>query len=98
MTMKCMKISVEGVGATTSGTSARSAIPNDSTGNKAKYVLVCSGGTVFFLPGNSSVDATNSSPVVGADSPVLLDVSGHSHIAYLEGTTAARITITPVEF
>ena len=38
--MKMMKITTEGTGATTAGTSATIAIPNDSSGERATKVLI----------------------------------------------------------
>jgi hypothetical protein len=92
-----MKITTNGSGATTGAASATIAIPNDSTGNKAKYVMITVQGATYVLPGPSGATATTSSMIVNADSPVVLDVQGLTHIAHLELTTGQRITVTPIE-
>ena len=95
--MKMMKITVEGSAATTSGTSAVLAIPVDSSGVKAEKVFVTVSGLTFILPGYVGTVATTSSVIVDASSPILLDVMGLTHIAYLEGTAARIIVVTPVD-
>lgn len=91
------KISVAGTGATTGAASASVAIPNDSSGNRAKYLLVTAQGSSYVLPGASGVTATTSSPIVNAGQALLLDVSGHTHIAHLQLTAGQRVVFTPVE-
>lgn len=92
-----MKILSEGTGATTAGTSATIAIPNNSAGDAARKVLITVEGATYVLPGSSSATATTSSVVVHPSSPLVLDVVGISHIAHLQLTAAQRITVTPIE-
>ena len=91
------KISVAGTGATAGAASARVAIPNDSTGSRAKHLLVTVAGNTYIQPGDSSVDATTSSAIAAIGVPLMLDVTGHTHIAYLELAAGQRVTFTPVE-
>lgn len=92
-----MKIMAQGSGATSGAASATIAIPNDSTGAAAKKVLVTVQGSTYVLPGASTVTATTSSIIVSADSPLVLDVMGLTHIAHLQLTAAQRITVVPIE-
>jgi len=96
--MQALQITDEGTGATTSGSSATIAIPNDSSGNAARTVLVTVEGSTYVLPGPSGATATTSSIIVTEESPLLLNVVGLTHIAHLQLTAAQRITVTPVEF
>lgn len=95
--MKMMKITTEGTGATTSGSSATIAIPVDASGVRAEKVLVTVEGATYVLPGPSGATATTSSILVSHDAPLALDVMGLTHIAHLQLTAAQRITVTPIE-
>ena len=95
--MKMMKITTEGTGATTSGSSATIAIPADASGVRAEKVLVTVEGATYVLPGPSGATATASSILVSHDAPLALDVMGLTHIAHLQLTAAQRITVTPIE-
>jgi len=95
--MKMMKITGEGSGATTGGSSATIAIPVDASGVKAEKVLITVEGATYVLPGLSGATATTSSIIVSHDEPLALDVLGLSHIAHLQLTAAQRITVTPID-
>lgn len=95
--MKMMKITTEGSGATTGGSSATIAIPNDSSGETATKVLITVEGATYVLPGPTGATATTSSIIVSHDAPLALDVMGLTHIAHLQLTAAQRITVTPIE-
>ena len=95
--MKMMKITTEGTGATSAGTSATIAIPNDSSGERATKVLITVEGATYVLPGPSGATATTSSIIVSHNEPLVLEVHGLTHIAHLQLTAAQRITVTPIE-
>ena len=95
-----LKITKDGMSVTTSGTSARQAIPNNSAGDRAKVVRVScpnSSAYAFVMAGDVTVVATVASVSIGNFSDVLLDVTGCTHIAYIQGSTAAVINISPLE-
>jgi len=92
-----LKITTEGTGATTGGSSATIAIPNDASGNAARTVLVTVEGSTYILPGPSGATATTSSIIITPEKPMVFDVLGLTHIAHLQLTAAQRITVTPVE-
>jgi len=94
--MQALQITTEGTGATTSGSSATIAIPNDSSGNPARTVLVTVEASTYVLPGLSGATATTSSIIV--EEPMMFNVVGLTHIAHLQLTAAQRITVTPVEY
>lgn len=95
--MKSIKIAANGSSATTGASSATIAIPNDSSGVRAKTVLITVQGATYVLPGASGATATTASTIVNAGSPLLLDVNGHTHIAHLQLTAAQAIVVSPVE-
>ena len=92
-----MKIATNGAGATTGAASATIAIPNDSSGIRARSVMVSVQGATYVMAGNSSVTATTSSVIVNAGEPLELDVLGQTHIAHLQLTAAQRITVNAIE-
>jgi len=95
-----LKITKNGVSVTSSATSQVVAIPTNSAGDIAKIVRIsCPNSTHYgyVLPGPSTAVATSSSVAIGNFSDVLLDVTGCTHIAYLQGATSAIINISPLE-
>jgi len=95
--MQPLQITTNGTGALSTGTSSAVAIPNDSTGSRARTLLVSVEGATYILPGASTVTATTASPVVEAGEPLLVNVTGLTHVAILELTVGQRVTLTPVE-
>ena len=92
-----IKIAANGSSATTGASSATIAIPNDSSGERAKAVLITVQGSTYVLPGSSSAAATTASTIVHPESPLLIDVTGHTHIAHIQLTAAQAIVVTPIE-
>lgn len=95
--MNKLHITAEGSGATTGAASAVIAIPNNSSGEAARTVLITVEGSTYVLPGYSGSTATTSSIIVTPEAPLLVNVQGLTHIAHLQLTAAQRITVTPVE-
>jgi len=95
--MEAMQITGEGTGVTSSGTSQAITIPNDSSGNKARTVLVTVEGSTYVLPGIGAT-ATTSSIIVSLSSPMVFNVVGLTTISVIQLTAAQRVTVTPVEF
>lgn len=92
-----IKVIADGASATTGGSSAVIAIPNDSAGNPAHKVRVSVQGATYVLPGTSAAAATTASMIVTAEAPLLLDTRGITHIAHLQLTASQAITVVPVE-
>lgn len=95
-----IKISKDGVSVTSSGTSQAVAIPTNLAGTTARVVRVScpnSSHYGYVLPGPSTAVATTASVAIGNFSDILLDVTGCTHIAYLQGAAGAVINISPVE-
>jgi len=94
--MTPIKIMAAGAAVTSSGSSQSITIPNDSTGNKAKTVLVTVEGLTYILPG-IGLTATAACTIASANAPLLLDVTGMTTIAVLQLTAAQIVTVNPVE-
>jgi len=95
--MQTMQITTVGTGATTGAASAAITIPNDSSGNPARSVLVSVQGSTYVQPGITGLAATTGSMIVNPGYPVLLNVVGLDVVAHLQLTAAQRIVVTPVE-
>ena len=92
-----------GVRATAATASGTTTIPDDSAGVKAKMVSVralTASETAVVLPvQNGSTVITSSTGIpVSKEQPLILDVSGYSHIAHIRfGSADVALNITPVE-
>jgi len=86
-----------GTSVTASGTSAETAIPNDSSGNTAKVVRITATGTAHVKPVLTGTAATANDILVQPGDAIFLHVQGFTHIAYIQRSTSPVITITPVE-
>ncbi len=92
------QIAAAGAGAAPGGVSAAVAIPNDASGNRARFVLISVSKSTYVRPGDSTVTAANTDLLVNPQAPVALNVNGQTHIAHLEAEVAAgRIVISPIE-
>lgn len=93
-----MHIVATGVSAATGASSARSTIPTDASGNKPKYIRVSGRNECYVKVGDSTVTATvNDILVQPADSVILQVTTGHTHIAYIQGTAAGSVNVVPLE-
>lgn len=90
-------VGATGVQVTTGAASANVAIPNDTSGSRARYVRILADGNAYIRPGSSAVVATVNDFYLNPNEGVVLNVLGHTHIAYLQQTVGARINITPLE-
>jgi hypothetical protein len=87
----------QGVQVTTGAASAAQAIPNDASGQRAKFVRVSSKATAYVQPGASTVTATTASILISASEALYLNVLGMTHIAHIQETAATIVNITPLE-
>lgn len=98
--MKAFTVSATGTQVTSGAATANAAIPNDASGGRAKRVRVTvaiAAGFAYIRPGASGVTATVNDLPVNFGAPVDLNVGGMTHIAYIEGSTACKLNITPLE-
>lgn len=94
-----MTIMAAGFSAATGAASASTAIPTASDGNRPRYIRVASRNECYVKLGTSSgvTATTNDILVQPADSVVLHVPAGVTHIAYIQGTAAGQVNVTPLE-
>lgn len=99
-TFNSLTISATGKQVTSGAASANTTLPNDSSGNKARYVaLTCPSGAVYVrLGADNTVAATANDMVVSASQPpLILACQQFDYIAYLQVNTGDKLNIVPVE-
>jgi hypothetical protein len=93
-----IRVSATGTTVTSSGTSARTAIPVNGSGGATKKIRLSAHAAVYVkaLPGDAGAATANDMRLAAGES-VYLDVEGLTYIAALEDTTSAKFTITPLD-
>lgn len=87
-----------GFSAATGGTSARSAIPVDGSGNRPNFVRIAARNECYVKIGDSSVTATTNDILVqNADSVLIQVPKAATHIAYIQGVSAGQVNVTPLD-
>ena len=79
------------------GTSARVAIPTDSSGAVPKYVRVAANAACYVKVGTSTVTAAAGDVLVQPADAVTLKVSRSTHIAAIQVSAAGTAQISPLE-
>lgn len=93
-------ITVTTVGSTltTGAASANTAIPVASDGNRPRYLRVAATAESYIKLGITGVAATaNDLMVQPADAVLLAVPNGITHIAVIQGTAPAKVSIVPLE-
>lgn len=91
-------ITAVGFSAATGAASASTAIPNDSSGRAPSYIRVASRNECYVKLGVTGVAATTNDILVQpADSLILQVPKGITHIAYIQGTAAGQVNVSPLE-
>ncbi|MGJ0430872.1 hypothetical protein [Methylobacter sp.] len=98
---EAIKITAIGITVTTGATSVVQAIPTNAAGQTARVVrVICPvpSAYAYILPGPSTATATANCIAVTANEQLILDVTGCTHIAHIQGSAAAKINIIPIEW
>jgi hypothetical protein len=82
---------------TTSGTSARVTIPNNSAGELPRYIRVAATAAAYVKIGDSSVVATTNDILVQPADAVIMSVNAQTNIAYIQDTAAGKVNVLPLE-
>ena len=91
-------IAAVGVTAATGGASAQITIPNDSSGRVPSYIRVAGINECYVKLGVAGVVATTNDVLIQpADSIILQVPKGVTTIAHIQGTTAGKINVIPLE-
>lgn len=91
-------VAVPGVTIVASASSQRVVVPEDASGNRARFCQITTTGAAHVLPGNSTVTATGDCLMVVADRPVILATKAFSTIAVIERQAGSVVNIVPLEF
>lgn len=98
-----VSISAPSLIASTGAASARSAIPVDSSGNRPSYVRVAARNECYVQLGDSTVVVSNAAGATAgiliqpADSLTIQVGRGQTHIAYIQGSAAGQICVSPLD-
>lgn len=89
--------------AATGAASARVTVPVDTSGNRPNYVRIAGRNECYIAIGDSSVTASNAVGATGsilvqpADSLIIQVPKAATHIAYIQGSAAGQVCITPLD-
>lgn len=93
-----ISVTASGFSAATGAASARTAIPNDSSGRAPNYIRVAARNECYVKVGDSTVTATTNDVLVQpADSVIMHVPKGLTHIAYIQGTAAGSVNVVPLD-
>lgn len=86
-----------GFTAATGAASSSSPIPFDSAGNVPRYIRVASISECYLKLGAAGVTATNNDVLIQPADSLILSTNGCTTIAYIQGTSAGKINVSPME-
>lgn len=98
-----LSISAPSLIAATGAASANAAIPVDGSGNRPFFIRIAARNECYVALGTSGVTASNTPGASGsilvqpADSLVLSVPRGSTHIAYIQGSAAGQICVSPLD-
>ena len=92
-------ISIKATGSTqaTGAASARIAIPVTAAGTAPRFIRVAALNESYVKVGDSTVAATANDILVQPADAVILNIQGCTHIAFIQGTSAGKVSVTPLE-
>ena len=90
-------ITQTGFTAATGAASASTALPNDSAGNRPRYIRVAGINECYVKLGGAGVTATANDTLIQPADSVIMAVSGATTIAYIQGTAAGKVNVVPLE-
>lgn len=97
--MRPISVGATGANVTTSGTSASTAIPNDSSGNKAKYCAISATAAVHVRWGAGAQTAVATDFMLNPNTqPVIIQTSNADNFAAIQDSTGGKVNIAPVEW
>jgi hypothetical protein len=83
---------------TSSASSQTVAVPNDSTGNPARYCRIVSNGSAYVMPVQTGgTIAAGSGIMVNGTGDFVLYTRGFAKIAYIQEAAGSKVNITPLE-
>jgi hypothetical protein len=92
-----LSVIATGSNITTSGTSARTTIPNAASGSAPFYVRVACTVAAYVRLGDSSVVAAAGDTLLAPGESLVLKVCGATHIAAIQQASAGVVNVVPLE-
>ena len=92
-----LSVAAAGTQVTTGAASGTQAIPNDSGGNRARWVRLLALGNCYVRPCLAGGVATTADMLLSPNESVILDVRAFTHIAHIQNAAAEKFNITPLE-
>jgi len=77
--------------------SATVAIPNDSSGNKARLVRLQVTGNLYVKFAKGAATASNQDMLLSPNYDVIVNCMQYDNIGYIQEAAAAKLNITPLE-
>lgn len=90
-------VGATGVSITTGAASAGATLPNDSSGNKAKYYRVTASVAACVRVGNGAQTAVATDLLVQPGDAVVLNCAGCTNVAAIQLAAAGIVIVTPLE-
>ena len=92
-----LSVGAVGTTVTTSGSSASTAIPNDASGNRARFVRITAVApcNIKFTKGAGTCTANDIQ--IAANYPEVYDVKNFDTVNYIQISSATTLNITPLE-
>lgn len=97
-TKSALSIRNTGVNITTSGVSASSALPTNSSLTAARYILVTATVAAHVRIGLVGLTAVATDVLIPAGQSLLLDCSGATHIAAIQDAAGGVVNVAPLEW
>jgi len=92
-----VRITATGTTQATGAASARVALPVTSAGTLPRFVRVAGINECYVRVGDSTVAATANDVLIQPADAVIMVVQGCTHIAFIQGTAAGRVSVVPLE-
>lgn len=92
-----VRITATGTTVTTGAATANTAIPNTAAGTPPRYIRVAATTESYVKVGDNSVTATTNDILVQPADSIVLTVQGCTKLAYIQGTSSGKVSITPLE-
>jgi len=92
-----IRITAAGTTQATGAASARVAIPVTAAGTLPRFVRIAALNESYVRVGDSTVVATANDSLVQPADAVILVTQGCTHVAFIQGTSAGKVNIVPLE-
>lgn len=93
-----LSVGATGVSITTSGTSARAALPKAADGNDPKFCYISCTAACHVRWGKGNQTAVNTDLLLQPGAPLAINTSGCNDIAAIQNASGGTLIVTPLEW